>query len=89
LRGLRQEAGAQGMRAEYKGLAIRDFCAALLETAGQGLNLEDAWMLAYPLHVLRTGENGADRAIRLYDSLPGDDARRMAALVRERAMVLP
>jgi hypothetical protein len=53
------------------------------------LNHADAWMLAYPLHVLRTGENGADRAIRLYDSLPGDDARRMAALVRERAMVLP
>jgi len=30
------------------------------------LNHADAWMLAYPLHVLRTGENGADRAIRLH-----------------------
>ncbi len=89
LRGLRQAAVAHGMRAEYKGLAILDFCAAVLETAGQGLNMEDAWMLAYPLHVLRTGENGSDRAIRLHDSLPGDDAHRMAALVRERAMVLP
>ncbi len=89
LRGLRQAAVEHGMRAEYNGLAIRNFCAAVLEAAGQGLNLEDTWMLGYPLHVLRTGENGADRAVKLHTSLPGDDAQRMAALVRERAMVLP
>ncbi len=88
LRGLRQEAVDNGLRGEFNGLKMRDFCAEVLELAGKGLDLEDSWMLAYPKYVLETGENGSDRAIRLFESLPGTTPQRLAALVQERAMVL-
>lgn len=87
--GLREEAVRHGMAAVFEGLRIDALCHELLELASDGLRPEDRWLLAYPRHVLRTGQSGADRALATYERMNGDSKERLLRLVRERAMVLP
>ncbi len=87
LMGLRMEAAKKGLAAEFGGIKVRDLCARTLETAGQGLKSEQAWMLAYPLWVLETGKTGADRALERFGKIPGPAEERIWNLILERRMV--
>ncbi|MFP4235999.1 MAG: glutamate-cysteine ligase family protein [Desulfonatronovibrio sp.] len=87
LLGLRMETARLGLDAEYGGIRARELCARVLETAGQGLDAEQAWMLDYPLWVLRTGKTGADRALKRFDQLKGSAEKRLSKLILERRMI--
>jgi len=88
LRGLRQEALRHGLQGAYGGLRADALCEALVELAHDGLKQSERWMLAYPRHVLRTGKNGAVRAVEAYERMTGDGRERLLRLVRNRALVL-
>lgn len=85
--GLRMEAARLGLDAQYGGIRVKKLCARVLETAGQGLDPEQAWMLDYPWWVLRTGKTGADRALKRFNQLAGSVEQRMARLILERRMI--
>jgi len=85
--GLREQAMRRALAGEYRGVEVRKLCAEVLEIAGQGLAREQAWMLAYPHWVLRTGKTGADRALERYGRLPGSPERRLRELIQERRVV--
>jgi hypothetical protein len=93
LLGLREEARRHGLQAGYNGIQVTQLCAQVLEMAGQGLADRQAWMLAYPLWVLRTGQTGADRALARLEKLrriPSPCGYRgdpLGQLIRERRMV--
>lgn len=84
---LREQAMRHALDGECGNLTVRGLCAAVLEIAGQGLATDDAWMLAYPAWVLKTGLTGADRAVKRFERLPGPPEKRIAALIRERRVV--
>ena len=65
--GLREEAIRSGMEAEYKGAKVKHLVELALEAAAEGIGVDNHWMLEYPLHVLRTGVNGAARALTKYE----------------------
>lgn len=88
LRSLREASLRQGLQAEEQGLKLANLCQELLDLAEDGLRPQDRWMLAYPRHVLRTGQSGADRALASYERLNGSSENRLLRLVREREMVL-
>ncbi len=62
---LRMAAIKSGLQGEACGVSVYDFAKNILNIASRGLSNEDGRMLVYPEHVLRTEQNGADRA--LYD----------------------
>jgi gamma-glutamylcysteine synthetase len=87
---LRDAAVREGLRGEADGLALRTFAAQVVEQAAQGLTADEQWMLAYPLHVLRTGHNGADRALSRHEELEGETDVRIRRILAERvAQPLP
>ena len=65
-------------------LSVRALCNQVLEIAGRELSAEEAWMLAYPRHVLKSGRTGADRALAAYDALSGSPGQRMTRLITAR-----
>ena len=85
---LRDAAIRNGLQGEYNGRDVATFCAEVLDIAGKGLDRSEAWMLAYPEHVLRTGQNGADRALATYERLSGTPSERLTRLVQERELRL-
>ncbi|MFC3606694.1 glutamate-cysteine ligase family protein [Stutzerimonas tarimensis] len=85
---LRDAAIRDGLRASAAGLSLHTFAARVVEEAAAGLAGEEQWMLAYPLHVLRTGRNGADRALLQHAALEGDCATRIQRISADR-MALP
>lgn len=85
---LREVAVRDGLQGEVDGLSVARLCAEVLELAAAGLRPDERWMLAYPGHVLRTGRNGADRALALMERLPGNDGERLRRLIRRRMAVL-
>ncbi len=89
LRALREEAVRHGMAAVCGELRVDTLCADLLEVAADGLPSKHQWLLSYPRHVLKTGRNGADRALEAYERMSGGREERLLRLVRQRAMVLP
>lgn len=60
---LRNAAIRNGLQGEADGLSVYDFTKKILEIAARGLTAEEQRFLRYPLWVLQTGKNGADRAI--------------------------
>lgn len=88
LRNLREDAITNGLDATYNDIKVRDVCYDVLETAAQGLESNEQWMLAYPEYVLTTGQNGADRALARYDQLSGAATQRIRQIVQERSIVL-
>ncbi|GJD65556.1 glutamate-cysteine ligase family protein [Methylobacterium frigidaeris] len=56
----------------------------VLEEAERGLHDDERWMLHYPIHVLRTGDTGADRALRSYAALPGSPRQRVREIMQDR-----
>jgi hypothetical protein len=86
---LRTAAIRHGLDGQVGDLTLKRLCRQVVEVAGCGLGLEEEWMLAYPLHVLRSGLTGADRALRDYGRLNGSPEERCLTVARERAIVWP
>ena len=82
--GLRESAARHALDGEYAGVRVRALCAQAVEIAGAGLPGECAWMLDYPQWVLRSGETGADRAVRRYERLRATCADPLRRLIVER-----
>ncbi|XKH36716.1 glutamate-cysteine ligase family protein [Azospirillum doebereinerae] len=81
---LRDAAIRDGLRGEGAGLTLRAFANRVVEEAALGLADEEHWMLAYPLHALTAGRNGADRALARYEALCGHPAERIRRIAAER-----
>ncbi|MHB8765110.1 MAG: glutamate-cysteine ligase family protein [Deferrisomatales bacterium] len=88
LASLRGEAVRHGLGARCGDLDAVAFCREVLAAAEGGLAAEERWMLAYPRHVLATGQNGADRALASYGRRHGGTAaERIRAVAVEREAV--
>ena len=68
LNALRHSAIQYGLDGEVEGLTVKEFASKIVEIAGKGLEAKYHPMLDYPKHVLKTDENGADRALSDYNS---------------------
>lgn len=88
LRGLRDAAIKDGLQGRYNGHKVREVAAKAISIASEGLDPSEQWMLEYPQFVLESGENGAERAIRRFDELPGNDAKKIARISKERVAAL-
>ncbi|MEN2989943.1 glutamate-cysteine ligase family protein [Tistrella sp. BH-R2-4] len=87
LMALRTAAIRDAMAAEVDGLTAAALAAELVEIAASGLDGADQRFLAYPDHVCRTGQSGADRAIAMVEAGHGSMDRRLRALVTARRHV--
>lgn len=85
---LREAAMRDGLAGRVGSLSVRALCDEVLDIAAQALSSNEVWMLAYPQHVLRSGRNGADRALAAYDALSGSPGERMQRLIKAREAVL-
>lgn len=65
---LRESATQFGMKGSAGDLTIQKFTEQVLELAAEGLGSEVHHMLAYPLYVTETGNNGATRALKQRDN---------------------
>lgn len=68
---LRHAAIRDGLHGRYGDTKVEDLCRVGIELAAEALSREHLWMLAYPLHVLDTMKNGADRALAAFDKEGG------------------
>lgn len=84
---LRNEAAQNALEGEYNGMKVKDLCRQVVETAAQGLDPDQQWMLDYPLWVLQTEKTGADRALDRIDSMTGSIRERIRKLILERRTV--
>jgi hypothetical protein len=64
---LRGESIRRGLHGESGGTRVRSFAQQVLELAAEGLTQREQMDLRYPEYVLRTGKNGADRALEMLD----------------------
>ena len=87
LLGLRRQTIIHALKGEYGGIRADRLCAQALEIAGEELDSRQAWMAAYPEHVLQTGKTGADRALERLEQLPGGMEDRIRQLVLERGLI--
>ncbi|KJS03192.1 MAG: hypothetical protein VR65_02945 [Desulfobulbaceae bacterium BRH_c16a] len=87
LSGSREAAIRDGLQGTHAGVSIHRLCREAVEAVASELTLDEQWMLAYPLHVLDTGENGADRALAAYDQASGSPAERLQRVIRHRQIV--
>ncbi|MFC3221311.1 glutamate-cysteine ligase family protein [Tianweitania populi] len=89
IRMMREEAIRHGLGGTLNGLTLKRFSEAVLDEAEAGLAPAERWMLAYPRHVLATGQNGADRALAAFETQSGDSRTRILKLVRRRTLQGP
>lgn len=89
LMGLREQAIIHGLHGEYGGISVSSFCRQVMDVAGPELAGCEQWMLAYPNHVLNTMQNGADRALALFEKRNGSTKDRINHLVQRRILTLP
>ncbi|THF57250.1 glutamate-cysteine ligase family protein [Pseudothauera rhizosphaerae] len=81
---LREAAVRDGLAGRAGEWPVRRLCEEVVAIAADGLEADEQWMLAYPLHVLRSGCNGADRALSAYERLAGSPAQRIGRLIEMR-----
>lgn len=86
LRELREQAIIQGLQGEVDEVIVYDFAKKVLEIAAKGLTKEEQKLLAYPLWVIETRKNGADRAIEIVENYPGSFENALVSLVKSRAV---
>lgn len=86
---LRRRAVRYGLKAEFAGIRVKDYCRDILELAAGGLPSSEHWMFAYPEFVLSLGKNGADRAVEDFERLPGNTDERIRKIVLKRKMIIP
>ena len=60
---LREAAIKDGLHGEVGGVKVFEFTKKVLEISAKGLPVGQQKLLAYPVHVLQTKQNGADRAL--------------------------
>ncbi|WP_187301347.1 glutamate-cysteine ligase family protein [Aureimonas sp. AU20] len=82
----REEAVRHGLDGRAGLVSLARFARAVVEEAEEGLCPSERWMLAYPLHVLETGRNGADRALAAFERGSGSRATRLRELVTSRLL---
>ena len=70
------------------GVNVRELAEEVITVASRGLKPTETWMLAYPEWVLRTGKNGADRAIEFVNSHPTGGRQAITDLVKSREINL-
>lgn len=63
---LRNAAIVQGLGGRAEGLQVREFATKIVEVAAKGLTSKQHRLLEYPLQVIASNENGADRALKDY-----------------------
>ncbi|WP_427023984.1 glutamate-cysteine ligase family protein [Aureimonas ureilytica] len=81
LRSSREEAIRHGLEGRAGPISLARFASAVVDEAEAGLAPSERWMLAYPRHVLRTGQTGADRALAAFERASGGRAERLRRLV--------
>lgn len=84
---LRMAAVHDGLSGKAAGETVRALCEQVLTLAENGLDPEERWMLAYPQYVLKTGINGAQRALQSYANLYGSSAERLFRVLQKRKIV--
>ncbi|GAB6059311.1 glutamate-cysteine ligase family protein [Desulfonatronum parangueonense] len=84
---LREQAVRSALDGESGGVTLRRVCAAVLDIAGNALAADQAWTLAYPLWVLRTGKTGADRALARFAQSSGPPEQRLRELILARRVI--
>ena len=83
---LRDAAIRDGLQGEVDGVTVGKFADDILKIAAEGLQPEQERLLAYPEHVLRTGKNGADRAVDFAGDHPSQQT--LQQLVKNREVTL-
>ncbi|MDE2025260.1 MAG: hypothetical protein KGJ07_02100 [Patescibacteria group bacterium] len=85
---LRQNAITNGLEGSVDGTSTYDFAQKIVELAGEGLSQEEQKYLAYPEFVLKTRQNGADRAIAFVEKQSGLLEKRLQELVKSRVIII-
>lgn len=85
---LRLAAIKNGLQGAVKGLTVANFAREVIEVAARGLRSDEQWMLAYPLWVLKTGKNGADRAIEFVENSKTNGIKALTDLIQSRHVVV-
>lgn len=85
---LREAAIKDGLHGIAGNHQVEKLCQDCVSVAAEGLASDQQWMLAYPLHILKTRENGADRALAAYEK-DGGSRSAITNLLLRRKLVLP
>ncbi|MFA9288783.1 MAG: hypothetical protein ACEQSA_02815 [Weeksellaceae bacterium] len=85
---LREEAIKNGLIGKVGDITVADFAEKIVEIAATGLAEDDKKLLDYPEYVLKTGKNGADRAVEFVENATGTMEEKLKALVVSRKVIL-
>lgn len=85
---LRLEAIKNGLQGVVEDLTVEKFAREVVEIAARGLRSDEQWMLDYPLWVLKTGKNGADRAIEFVENHKEGGVEAIKDLIQSRKVVV-
>jgi len=81
---LRESAIKYGLDGIVESLSVKEFSRNIIDIAAKGLTDKEHKYLKYPIYVLETNKNGADRALDLYNSgLP------IKKIVQSRHVIIP
>lgn len=85
---LRTAAIKEGLKGKVGNITVEKFTKDILNLAEESLDENEKWMLNYPKWVLRTKENGADRAIKFVKNYKGNLNKALVELVKSRKIIL-
>ncbi len=85
---LREAAIKNGLQGNVGKVKVMDFTKKVLNLAAEGLSKNEQWMLEYPRWVLKTKQNGADRAIKFVENYKGSFRNALKELVQSRQIIL-
>jgi hypothetical protein len=81
---LREVAIKDGLSGEVDGITVKELAEKVIEVATGGIKPTETWMLSYPEWVLRSGKNGADRALEFVESHSSGGRQAIVDLVKSR-----
>lgn len=85
---LRDTAIKDGLQGKAGNLTVEEFTKNILALAEEGLEQREKWMLNYPKWVLKTKQNGADRAIKFVSKFKGNLNEALVELVKARKVIV-
>lgn len=85
---LREAAIKDGFDGKVDNLTVKEFTRNILDLAHEGLKKEEQWMLEYPRWVLKTKQNGADRARKFVENHKKSRHNAIVDLVKLREIIL-
>ncbi|CAN1523637.1 Glutamate--cysteine ligase, GCS2 [Rhabdaerophilaceae bacterium] len=88
-RAAREPAIKHGLSGQIGSHSLREVSARIIELSSEGLPEAERWALAYPAHVIRTGQNGADRALTALNAAKGPESEGIRAVAASRIAVDP